>query len=102
MPQTLSKEWQADLGTDYEIIHETYLHTIGNLTLTGYNSEYQNKRFIEKKGCNDKDGNKIGYIHTPIKISSYVASANSWGKDQIVERAEILAKELIQIWKYPE
>ncbi len=102
MPQTLSDEWKKELGTDWERIHEMYLHTIGNLTLTGYNSEYWNKRFTDKQDCVDKDGNKIGYRHTPIKISSYLTSVPKWGENEILSRAELLAKELIQIWKYPK
>lgn len=102
MPQTLSNEWKQDLGTDYERIYETYLHTIGNLTLTGYNSEYKNKRFIEKLECTDKKGQKIGYKYTPIKISSYIATLNQWGEEQIVERAKRMAEEITQIWAYPE
>lgn len=102
MPQTLSDEWKKELGTDWERIHEMYLHTIGNLTLTGYNSEYRNKRFTDKQDCVDKDGNKIGYRHTPIKISSYLTSVSKWGENEILSRAELLAKELIQIWKYPK
>ena len=102
MPQTLSDDWKTDLGDECDRIHETYVHTLGNLTLTGYNSEYQNKRFIEKLECTDKEGNKIGYKHTPIKISSYLTQKTSWGEDEILERAEILAKELIAIWPYPD
>ena len=102
MPQTLSDNWKTNLGTDYETVHNTYLHTLGNLTLTGYNSEYQNKCFIEKMEYTDKDGNKIGYRHTPIKISSYLTNQTVWGKDQILARTERLANELIQIWKYPK
>ena len=102
MPQTLSDEWKADLGPDAERIHDTYLHTIGNLTLTGYNSEYQNKRFLEKMDCTDKAGNAIGYRHTPIKISSYLTTVSTWGEAEITARAEKLAEELIAIWKFPE
>ena len=101
MPQTLSTDWETDLGADYSRIHETYLHTLGNLTLTGYNSEYQNKRFVEKLDCTDKDGNKIGYRHTPIKISHYLTQKTSWGEPEILERAQKLAAELISIWPYP-
>ncbi len=49
MPQTLTPEWQRDLGENFQAIHEKYLHTIGNLTLTGYNYEYSNKSFQKKK-----------------------------------------------------
>lgn len=40
MPQNenLSEAWKADLGKDWEHTHSQYLHTLGNLTLTGYNS----------------------------------------------------------------
>lgn len=50
MPQTLTEEWERDLGENFKEIHDKYLHTIGNLTLTGYNSEYRNKSFQEKRG----------------------------------------------------
>lgn len=49
MPQTLDPKWQEDLGENFEAIHEKYLHTIGNLTLTGYNAKYSNKSFQEKE-----------------------------------------------------
>ena len=102
MPQTLSDDWKSDLGADANRIHETYVHTIGNLTLTGYNSEYQNKRFSDKVDCTDKTGNAIGYRHTPIKISSYLTTVSKWGEDEILARAEMLSDELITIWKYPK
>ncbi|GAA9450168.1 hypothetical protein BTM440_07880 [Helicobacter pylori] len=49
MPQTLTEEWERDLGENFQEIHNKYLNTIGNLTLTGYNSKYSNKSFQEKK-----------------------------------------------------
>lgn len=90
MPQTLSDDWKSDLGADANRIHETYVHTIGNLTLTGYNSEYQNKRFSDKVDCTDKAGNAIGYRHTPIRISSYLTTVSKWGEAEILARAEML------------
>lgn len=102
MPQTLSDDWKKDLGADAERIHDTYVHTLGNLTLTGYNSEYQNKRFVDKLACKDKDGNAIGYKHTPIKVSSYLTTVSQWGEREILDRAGLLADELISIWKYPD
>lgn len=102
MPQTLSDDWKSDLGADANRIHETYVHTIGNLTLTGYNSEYQNKRFSDKVDCTDKAGNAIGYRHTPIRISSYLTTVSKWGEAEILARAEMLSDELIAIWKYPK
>lgn len=49
MPQTLNQKWKDSLGENWEDIHETYLHTFANLTLTGYNSSYGNHTFTEKK-----------------------------------------------------
>ena len=49
MPQTLNADWKQELGTEYETIHQQYLHTLPNVTLTGYNSKYSNNRFQTKK-----------------------------------------------------
>ncbi|MCP8340940.1 HNH endonuclease family protein, partial [Clostridioides difficile] len=53
MPQTLTNKWKESLGDNYKEIHDKYLHTIGNLTLTGYNSKLSNKTFEEKKEMED-------------------------------------------------
>ena len=47
--ENLSKEWKEALGAEWERIRETWLHTLGNLTLTGYNSEYSDRTFVEKR-----------------------------------------------------
>ena len=101
MPQNLSKAWKQNLGSEYKQVHEKYLHTIGNLTLTGYNSEYQNKCFVDKLDCKDKQGNNIGYRHTPIKISHSLIKYNQWGEKEILARTNQLVNKLIEIWEYP-
>ena len=101
MPQNLSKAWKQNLGSEYKQVHEKYLHTIGNLTLTGYNSEYQNKCFVDKLDCKDKQGNNIGYRHTPIKISQSLIKYNQWGEKEILARTNQLVNKLIEIWEYP-
>ena len=45
MPQKIGQEWKSELGVDFEFIHDTYLHNIGNLILTEFNSEIGNKPF---------------------------------------------------------
>jgi hypothetical protein len=68
--ETLSKEWQADLGPDWQRVQQTWLHTLGNLTLTGYNSEYSDRPFAYKRDqVADKDGNPIGFAHSPLKLN---------------------------------
>jgi hypothetical protein len=49
MPQTLTKQWEKELGPEYLLVHHDWLHTLGNLTLTGYNPELSNKSFAEKE-----------------------------------------------------
>jgi len=58
--ENLSQEWRTDLGPEWQRIQQTWLHTLGNLTLTGYNSEYSDHSFIYKRDqVNDKDGNPV-------------------------------------------
>lgn len=103
MPQTIyspaknpREDWAADLGTDWERIQTTYLNTLGNLTLSGYNSEYQNYRFAEKRDM------KNGYKDTPIRISEMLKDTTEWNEESICSRSDTLAKIIADIWKYPE
>lgn len=50
MPQTLNEVWCSELGEEHaEEVHQHYLHNIGNLILTEFNSEMGNKSFADKK-----------------------------------------------------
>jgi uncharacterized protein with ParB-like and HNH nuclease domain len=93
MPQTLSKIWKDELGNDYEAIHTTYLHTIGNLTLTAYNKEMYNKAFSEKKTI---DG---GFLQSKLYLNEYIRKQDSWNKKTIIERANILIEKALKIWE---
>ncbi|EMH29760.1 hypothetical protein HMPREF1423_00867 [Helicobacter pylori GAM270ASi] len=95
MPQTLSLEWQKDLGENFEAIHEKYLHTIGNLTLTGYNSEYSNKSFQEKQGMEG------GFKDSPLRLNQGLRNLESFGEKEIEKRANDLADWALKIWTYP-
>ena len=94
MPQTLSEEWQAELGEDWSETHETYLHTIGNLTLTGYNPELSNRSFREKQ---EMPG---GFRNSPLRLNRSLAQAERWNKIAIEDRAEMLAEKAREIWPY--
>ncbi|EJB80157.1 hypothetical protein HPHPH4_1075 [Helicobacter pylori Hp H-4] len=96
MPQTLTPEWQEDLGENFEAIHEKYLHTIGNLTLTGYNSEYGNNSFREK-GDMEK-----GFKQSSLKLNQNLKKLESFGEKEIEKRANDLADRAIKIWTYPK
>ncbi len=98
MPQNenLSGDWKIDLGPEWERIHQTWLHTLGNLTLTGYNSEYSARPFIEKR---DIEG---GFRHSPLKVNELIGSLDTWNETTIKERSKRLAKRAIQVWNSPK
>lgn len=97
MPQNprISEVWQRELGPDWKDIHSRYLHTIGNLTLTGYNSELSDRPFHEK--CTVEGG----FDHSPLRLNQSVAHAPQWDQEAIEKRAEALAEEAIKIWATP-
>lgn len=96
MPQTknLSNVWKKELGKNYETVQKKYLHTIGNLTLTAYNSEMSNKSFSEKMEMNG------GFKESALRLNSYVVKQNEWNEKIIKERASILVEKALLIWKY--
>ncbi len=97
MPQTLTTwEWQRDLGENFETIHEKYLHTIGNLTLTGYNSEYSNNSFQEKRDMEN------GFKQSSLKLNQGLKNLEVFGEKEILKRAEDLANLALKIWVSPK
>ncbi|WQT47099.1 DUF262 and DUF1524 domain-containing protein [Helicobacter pylori] len=97
MPQTLTaEEWKKDLGENFKEIHDKYLHTIGNLTLTGYNSEYRNKSFQEKQGM------EKGFKDSPLRLNQGLRDLKSFGEEEIKKRANDLADLALKIWTYPK
>ncbi|GAA7813157.1 DUF262 and DUF1524 domain-containing protein [Helicobacter pylori] len=96
MPQTLTKEWKRDLGGNFQAIHDKYLHTIGNLTLTGYNSEYSNRSFQEKRDM------EKGFNDSPLKLNQSLKDLESFGEEEILNRAKDLAALALKIWESPK
>ncbi len=96
MPQTLNDDWKRDLGQDHERIHTQYLHTIGNLTLTGYNSKYSNRSFKEKR---DMEG---GYKDSPLRLNQSLKDLESFGEQEILNRTKDLATRALKIWESPK
>ncbi|MFP6139301.1 DUF262 domain-containing protein [Helicobacter pylori] len=96
MPQTLTKEWERDLGENFQAIHEKYLNTIGNLTLTGYNQEYSNNSFQEKRDM------EKGFKQSPLKLNQSLRDLKVFGEEQIKKRANDLADWALEIWTYPK
>ncbi|GAA7685668.1 DUF262 and DUF1524 domain-containing protein [Helicobacter pylori] len=96
MPQTLTEEWEKDLGENFQKIHDKYLHTIGNLTLTGYNQEYSNKSFQEKQDM------EKGFKDSPLRLNQGLRDLESFGEEEIKKRANDLADLALKIWTYPK
>ena len=96
MPQTLSEDWEDELGENFRDAQEKYLHTAGNLTLTGYNPELSNRPFHEKQ---DMEG---GFRDSPLRLNRSLAQAEKWDEEAIRERAKELAEKALKIWVYPE
>ncbi|RVY22572.1 DUF262 domain-containing protein [Helicobacter pylori] len=96
MPQTLTEEWERDLGENFQAIHDKYLHTIGNLTLTGYNQDYSNKSFQEKRDM------EKGFKDSPLRLNQNLKDLESFGEEEIEKRANDLADWALKIWTYPK
>ncbi len=96
MPQTLTEEWKRDLGENFQAIHDKYLHTIGNLTLTGYNKEYSNNSFQKKRDM------EKGFKQSPLRLNQSLKDLESFGEKEIEKRANDLADWALKIWTYPK
>jgi hypothetical protein len=94
MPQNegLPATWRNDLGPEWERIHETWLHTLGNLTLTAYNSEYSDRPFAEKR---DMGG---GFGMSPLRLNEGIGSLERWDERAIQARATRLADVATSVW----
>ena len=98
MPQNSNPrdEWKIMLGTNWKEVQKTYLHTIGNLTLTAYNSEMSDNPFMVKM---DMEG---GFKESALRLNAYLVKLTEWNEQHIKERAKLLAEKAEQIWTYPE
>lgn len=109
MPQHLTSQWKQELGEDAERIHEQYLHTFANLTLTGYNIDYSNRPYIDKwngytytKKDKETKEEKIitvyGYKDSAFKLSNYMKLHQKWTEAELKERGELLLSNFLKLW----
>ena len=91
MPQTLDQAWQGHLGDGWQIVHELYLHTLGNRTLTAYNPDLSNKSFDVKKRV---------LAESHLELNGYFESVPGWRKDDIERRGQELAAQAVKVWPY--
>jgi len=98
MPQNenLSSSWRDSLGEDWQTIQSKYLHTIGNLTLTGYNPELSDKPFTEKKNM------KGGFADSPIRLNNEIGLLDDWNEQTILNRTQKISDKAVKVWSmYP-
>ncbi len=97
LPQNpkLSADWQKDLGPEWRRVQETWLHSLGNLTLTGYNPEYSDRPFHEKR---DMQG---GLKESPLWLNRGFGLLDSWNEITIQDRAVRLADHAVKVWAIP-
>ena len=93
--ENLSQAWRDALGPDWKRVQETWLHTLGNLTLTGYNAEYSDRPFPEKR---DMPG---GFRESPLHLNQGLAQVEVWNEEAIRQRADRLARQAVKVWPAP-
>ncbi|MHB8630250.1 MAG: HNH endonuclease family protein [Aggregatilineales bacterium] len=91
MPQTLTDWWKDHLGKDYEEIYDERLHTLGNLTLTAYNSQASNRPYPEKR---------LIYLDSHLELNRDFGNIDTWNAAAIQRRSESLADRALTIWRY--
>jgi len=93
--ENLSPAWKTVLGPEWERVQQTWLHTLGNLTLTGYNSEYSDRPFPDKR---DMPG---GFRESPLRLNAGLGAVTQWDEAAIKARAQTLAARAVNVWDSP-
>jgi uncharacterized protein with ParB-like and HNH nuclease domain/predicted transport protein len=98
--ENLSSAWQQELGEDWKRIQEAWLHTIGNLTLSAYNSDYSDRSFSDKRDM-PADPEK-GLRQSPLKLNQGLGAIETWNEDAIKARAGKLSNLALTVWCAPD
>lgn len=98
LPQRPVLEWEEELAPDlhdgetFGEVHQALSHTLGNLTLTGYNATLSNSSFSKKREL---------LVASGLRMNQEIASADRWGRAAILERSAQLAERIARIWPGP-
>jgi predicted transport protein len=98
--ENLSPKWCEALGEEWQRIQQTWLHTLGNLTLTAYNSDYSDRAFIEKRDM--PNAPEKGLRQSPLKLNQGLGIQETWNEDTIKARAGKLAEIVVDVWPEPK
>ncbi|MGO9621578.1 MAG: DUF262 domain-containing protein [Desulfobaccales bacterium] len=100
MPQNeeLRTEWKTMLGSEWKTVQEMWLHRLGNITLTGYNSEYSDLPFEQKKTLVDSEGKQVGFNFSPLRLNAFIRAQQLWTATEMEKRGKELASKAVDIW----
>lgn len=96
MPQTLTDDWKKELGEDYQNVYDQNIHTLKNLTLTGYNSKYSNNSFSEKKTI------EKGFKDSGLNLNKALIDYEHWTSVEMNDRLEKLLVQANTLWPFPK
>ena len=98
--ENLSQKWREALGNEWQRIQQTWLHTLGNLTLTAYNSPYSDRTFIEKRDMPEAPDK--GLKRSPLRLNQGLGALETWDEAAIKTRADKLADGAVNVWAAPK
>lgn len=90
--ENLSRSWRLMLGDGWKDVQREWLHRLGNMTLTGYNSKYSDRPFEEKKTI------RGGFNDSAVRLNKFVREQLTWNADTIQRRGHLLTGRCLQIW----
>jgi predicted transport protein len=93
--ENLPRPWREMLGENWQAVQQTWVHRLGNLTLTGYNPTYSDRPFEEKKSIEG------GFNDSSVRLNKFVREQAAWTDKEIATRGEALARRAIDIWPRP-
>lgn len=98
LPQNpnLSEEWRESLGEEWQRVQQSWLHTLGNLTLTGYNPTYSDRPFSQKRDIEN------GFKQSPLRLNRGLGEVDTWNEAAIQARANQLASLVVDVWQEPK
>ena len=100
-PQVPHPDWENDLSSEESsFIRENYLHTIGNLTLSGNNGCLGNQTFLKKRDMNE-DGGEQGYRYSRLWLNRDLKELERWNKSEIETRTQRLTERFFSVWAMP-
>lgn len=97
LPQRLTPAWRESLGERCDDIHATWLHRLGNLTLTAYNPNLSNATFPEKR-----DAPNGGYRASGLRLNQRLGQLEQWGEAELEERTRALCDRALTLWPRPK